>query len=137
MATTRWELILVEISLNESDPRPVFQQIAYEIRKLVALGKLTAGEELPRIRDLAVQLTINPNTISRAYQELVREGVVITRGAGGTHIVSAPGASLASRERRKILAENATKLLEAADELKANLDEVVKLLREVDEERKQ
>ena len=61
-------------SINYRDPRPVYEQIVDEIRKLIISGVFSADEKLPSVRDLARQLAINPNTIQRAYRELELSG---------------------------------------------------------------
>lgn len=68
------------------DPRshtPMYQQIVDDIKERIARGVLTPASRLPSIRELAMDLTINPNTIAKAYQELEREGVIeVVRGKG-------------------------------------------------------
>ncbi len=62
---------------------PIYVQLKEQIKKAVATGLLTEGEQMPSVRELALQLTINPNTVSKAYQELEREGIIQTaRGLG-------------------------------------------------------
>ena len=62
------------ISLNYRDSRPIYEQIKDGYKKLIATGALGADERLPSVRALATQLSINPNTIQRAYAELESEG---------------------------------------------------------------
>ena len=68
------------------DPRsstPIYEQIELGIKELIMKGALKQGEKLPSVRELASMLTINPNTISKAYGELEREGIIETlRGQG-------------------------------------------------------
>jgi len=62
---------------------PIYVQLKEQIKKAVATGLLTEGEQMPSVRELALQLTINPNTVAKVYQELEREGVIQTaRGLG-------------------------------------------------------
>ena len=63
------------ISLNYRDSRPIYEQIKDGLKKLIVTGGLAADERLPSVRALATQLSINPNTIQRAYNEL--EGVYL------------------------------------------------------------
>ena len=58
------------ISINYRDPRPIYEQIQSELRRLMLTGALPPGSRLPSVRELAGQLAINPNTIQRAYREL-------------------------------------------------------------------
>ena len=64
------------LQLNYRDPRPIYEQIKHGIRALLVSGALPPDERLPSVRELAVQLAINPNTIQRAYRELESEGYI-------------------------------------------------------------
>ena len=64
------------ISLNYRDSRPIYEQIKDGLRKLIVTGAIGTDEKLPSVRSLATQLSINPNTIQRAYNELDRKSVV-------------------------------------------------------------
>lgn len=71
------------ISLNSRDAKPIYAQLKDGIRHLIAVGGLEAGEMLPSVRELAAKLTINPQTIARAYRELEEEGYLCTREGEG------------------------------------------------------
>jgi len=79
---------MIDIYLSGTNREPLYQQIVEQVKQLVATGSLQPGEHLPTVRQLAHQLHINPGTVSRAYSELERQGVVMSRHGGGT-IVSA------------------------------------------------
>ncbi len=71
------------------DPRsgvPIYLQIIEQIKRSVALGVLQTGEQLPTVKQLAIDLTINPNTVARAYRELEREQVIETSPGRGSFI---------------------------------------------------
>jgi GntR family transcriptional regulator len=73
------------------DPRsgvPIYLQIIEQVKRSVALGALGAGEQLPTVKQLALDLTVNPNTIARAYRELEREGVIETSVGRGSFVRS-------------------------------------------------
>ena len=74
------------IQLNYRDPRPIYEQVKDGIRKLAYSGILGPDEKLPSVRELAMKLAINPNTISRAYKELEQEGFIYTVAGRGTFI---------------------------------------------------
>ena len=61
-------------AINYRDPRPIYEQIADELRKMIVAGVIAPDEKLPSVRELAQQLAINPNTIQRAYRELELSG---------------------------------------------------------------
>ncbi len=71
------------------DPRsqiPIWEQIVNQIKELVLKGILTPGDKIPSVRELASHLIVNPNTVSKAYQELERQGVIETMRGRGTFI---------------------------------------------------
>ena len=119
----------MDIHISPSDGVPIYLQIVNQVKYLVAAGRLAVGEELPAIRVLAERLTVNPNTIARAYRELEIGGVVEKRRTTGTY-VSAAGSPLARRERVKILTERIDALLAEARQLGVPTDEVIELLRQ-------
>ena len=65
---------------------PIYLQTANAIKRDIVTGKLPPGAKLPSVRDLAVEYTINPNTVSRVYKELESEGVCFTRRGMGTFV---------------------------------------------------
>ena len=100
------------ISLNYRDSRPIYEQIKDGLRKLIVTGALGTGEKLPSVRALATQLSINPNTIQRAYNELESEGYIYSIPGKGSFAAGNDGAD---ESRRRELME---KLRELAAELK-------------------
>src|ERR1051325_7926056 len=119
----------MQLQISPTDGTPIYLQIVNQVRYLIAAGRLQPGEELLPIRVLAEQLTVNPNTVARAYLELERAGVVTKRHGSGTY-VSEAGSPLARRERLKILNQRADALLAEARHFGIDLDEILELLRE-------
>lgn len=74
------------LDLDPQSPVPLYQQLVEQVRGMIALGALKAGDRLPTVRDLAVQARINRNTAARAIQQLEHEGVVRTRVGQGTFV---------------------------------------------------
>ena len=72
--------------LSSSDPTPLYAQLSRAIQFAIATGKLNLGEQLPTVRQMAVNLRINANTVARVYAELERKGIVETRRGVGTFI---------------------------------------------------
>jgi GntR family transcriptional regulator len=71
------------------DPRsgvPIYLQITEQIKRSVALGILQVGEQLPTVKQLALDLTVNPNTVARAYRDLERDGVIETAPGRGSFV---------------------------------------------------
>ena len=122
----------MEIRISPHDGVPIYLQIVNQVKYLVASGRLDPGEELPAIRVLAERLTVNPNTVARAYRELEVAGVVEKRRTAGTYVADA-GSPLARRERLRILAGRIDALLAEARQLGVGTDDVIDLLRQRDE----
>ena len=72
------------LQLNYRDPRPIYEQVKSEFRRLILSGALPRGEKLPSVRELAGSLAINPNTIQRAYRELEAEGYIFSIAGKGS-----------------------------------------------------
>ncbi len=76
-------------TLNPRDHRPIYTQIKEQFVRLITTGILPAGEKLPSVRQLATQLSINPNTIQRAYAELESEGYCYSQPGRGSFVAQA------------------------------------------------
>ena len=74
------------VRLDSTDSNPIYVQIERGIRAAVATGRLPKGAQLPTVRELAVSLRVNANTVARVYSELERNGVVETRRGVGTFV---------------------------------------------------
>lgn len=82
-------------------PEPIFEQIVFQIKGAMARGELASGDRLPSVRDLARSLTINPNTVVKAYDVLTGEGVIVRRQGAGCFVTGAETTlGDAVRERR-------------------------------------
>ena len=92
------------IRVNPSSGTPIYLQLMEQIKHAIATGALQAGEQLPTMRKLAVELVINPNTVIRAYRELEREAIVeIRRGSGAFVSESAAGRTKISRKAQAVM----------------------------------
>lgn len=94
------------ITISQADPRPLYVQVIDQVKRRVSAGDLLPGAELPSIRQLAAELQISVITIKRAYLELEREGVILTRQGKGSFVADQPGLAtdLLDREMRDLLA---------------------------------
>lgn len=79
------------IHLDYRDARPIYTQITDGFREQIVTGILQPGDKLPSVRELACQLTINPNTIQRAYRELEMQGWVASVPGKGSFVCGIPG----------------------------------------------
>ena len=101
------------IHLDYRDSRPIYQQVKDNLRRMMVTGVLHAGDKLPSVRALASQLSINPNTIQRAYAELEAEGYVVSVTGKGNFV--AEGDTQNQARRQELLA----KMRPIMEELKA------------------
>lgn len=74
------------ILLDYQDRRPLYEQIVEKYRLLILKGVLSSGERMPSVRQLAVELSINPNTIQRAYMELEQQGLIYPVKGKGNYV---------------------------------------------------
>ena len=86
---------MLALKLDHDDHRPVFRQIADEVRRSIAVGVLKPEDSLPAVRELARQLKVNANTVQHAYRTLEQEGAVFVRRGLGTFIAAQPRESRA------------------------------------------
>ena len=89
------------IAINYRDPRPIYEQIQAELRRLMLTGALPPGSRLPSVRELAGQLAINPNTIQRAYRELESEGYILSVAGKGSFVAQVD--RLAEQQKKEAL----------------------------------
>ena len=99
------------IKLDYKNPKPLHMQISDGLKELIMCGAMLPDEQLPSVRDLSVELTVNPNTVQRAYKSLETEGVIYSIRGKGNFVAKSPDA-----DRRTI------------DELYANFATVAKQL---------
>ena len=100
------------VNLDPRDARPLYLQIMDEVRRALVVGSLRPEDPLPSVRELAAELVVNPRTVSQAYQELEREGVIYVRRGQGTFV--SPNVKRSAAERRNLaLAVAKRALLEA------------------------
>ncbi len=100
------ESIITKIPLDYRSPRPIYQQIAENLQHLIVTEQLKAGEHLPSVRYLGTLLNISPNTVARAYIELEKKQVVISKRGGGTVVASGMEGQMMKTVREQHLNDN-------------------------------
>lgn len=114
------------MEINPANNTPIYEQVIHQIKFSIAVGSVRPGNPIPSIRQLAMNLLINPNTVARAYRDLEREGVIEMRRGLGAFV--APGAvQLCRDERKKIISQKVRTVLTEAAEAGFSLDEMEKL----------
>jgi GntR family transcriptional regulator len=113
------------VSIDPRDRTPIYAQLDRGLRAAIVTGRLRPGEQLPTVRQLAVELQINANTVARVYAELEREGVLETRRGVGSFVSAAPGAARSAAEHSRRLRAFVTRLLADAAAAGFNHDEIL------------
>jgi GntR family transcriptional regulator len=112
-------------AINPSNAAPIWQQIEEGMRRLIAVGALSPGAAVPSVRDLARDLRVNPNTVSRAYQRLTEAGVLVVKRGEGTYVADRPATARKS-ERNEKLRDAATRYAGTALALGVAVDDAVR-----------
>ena len=102
------------VRLDSTDSSPIYVQIERGIRAAVATGRLPKGAKLPTVRELAVALRVNANTVAKVYTDLERNGVVATRRGVGTFVAEVAPSHPQQRISQQALRDFAARVLEDA-----------------------
>ena len=114
----------MDIRIDKTSRVPIYDQIKEQIKGLIHAGKVGTGDQLPTIRELSVDLSVNFNTVALAYRDLVNEGVIITERGKGTFVASTPGAEEMQLIRREKLRNLIEALISETDRLGYTHEEV-------------
>ena len=120
----------MRIQVDKTSGVPIHDQIKEQITGLIHAGRLNAGDQLPTIRALAIELAVNVNTVALAYRELDSAGVIATRRGEGTFVANTPGAAEMRRLRQRKLRDLAQTFVAETRRLGYAWDEVQPLLDE-------
>jgi GntR family transcriptional regulator len=113
------------VAIDPRDPTPIYAQLNRALRAAIATRRLSPGDQLPTVRQLAVELQINANTVARVYAELEREGVLETRRGVGSFVAATPDRAHPPAEHTKRLRAFATRVLADAAAAGFTRDEIV------------
>lgn len=116
------------ITVDYKDRRPIYEQLTANITELALTGELKPDEQLPSVRQLASQLGINPNTISKAYLELERRGVVYSVSGRGSFINS--DLTSAAGDRQKELEQRLRECIRDLKRIGAEKDRLLEIIGE-------
>ena len=118
------------VSIDTRDRTPIYAQLERALRAAVATGRLQPGDQLPTVRQLAVDLSVNANTVARVYAELERAGVIETRRGVGSFVCGTAARAHPPREHDRRLRAFVTRLLADADAAGFTLEDVMQALDE-------
>ena len=114
--------------IDANHPTPLYAQLERSIRFAIATGKLRIGDQLPTVRQLAVDLRINANTVAKVYAELERAGVLETRRGVGTFVSARPNEATSRRDRERHLRELAEHFISETQTGGFSIDDVIEHL---------
>ena len=116
-------------SVDSTSPTPIYAQLDRSIRAAIATGELEPGAQLPTVRQLAVDLAVNANTVARVYAQLERDGMLETRRGVGTFVRESPSPQAARAHRERELRELIRRFVGDAALLGFTLPELIIQLR--------
>jgi GntR family transcriptional regulator len=115
--------------IDTKHPTPLYHQLERSIKFAIATGKLRIGDQLPTVRQLAVELKINANTVAKVYAELERSGVLQTRRGVGTFVHDRPAeVAFNRRDRERHLRELSDHFIAETHSRGYSIDEVIEHL---------
>ena len=113
------------VTVDPRDRTPLYAQLERALRAAIATGRLTTGDQLPTVRQLAVDLSVNANTIARVYAELERSGILETRRGVGTFVSATPAKAHPPKQHERRLRTFITRLLADATAAGFTLDDLL------------
>ncbi|MCY1689807.1 GntR family transcriptional regulator [Exiguobacterium sp. SL14] len=117
-------------TVDPKSPLPIYEQLVTQIIRSIARGLLRSGEQMPSVRELAVTLLVNPNTVSRAYQELESRNFIVTMRGKGSFISDIP----LSEVKQAAIQDPLIRLCSVADELSISNEELYQLILHIRED---
>ena len=114
--------------IDTEDPTPIYAQLDRALRAAIATGRLGVGDQLPTVRQLAVELSLNANTVARVYGELERAGILETRRGVGTFVTATPAKAHPPKQHERRLRAFVTRLLADASAAGFTLDDLLDAL---------
>jgi GntR family transcriptional regulator len=116
------------VTIDSRDATPIYAQLERSLRAAIAAGRLRPGDQLPTVRQLAVDLRVNANTVARVYSDLERAGVIETRRGVGSFVSATPAQAHPPREHERRLRGFVTRVLSDIDRSGFTVDEVIAAL---------
>lgn len=105
------------IHIDERSLHPIYEQIIQQVKEHIAKGMMQEDDRVPSVREMSSTLLINPNTVSKAYQELERQGVIVTLRGKGTFVAKKAASPGMEKERIEQLRSELKRLVVEAHHL--------------------
>ena len=118
------------IALSPSHPDPMYKQVTDQIKEAIASGELKPNEKLPSVRELSEALEVSAITIKRAYQDLEKDGYVLTRAGLGSFVSDVDRDALRARKLEE-LREELGRILSTGERFGITADDVIRLTRQI------
>lgn len=123
----------MNILISNSSDKPIYEQIASQIKQMIMSGELEAGTMLPSMRTLAKELRISVITTKRAYEDLERDGFIYTIIGKGSYVAE-KNLEFVREEQLRIVEEHLSKAVQGAKTGNISLDELIEIIRMMYEE---
>ena len=114
------------ITIDYADRRPIYEQVVEKMKELILLGILETDSQLPSVRELAMELSINPNTVQRAYAELERQGVIYCVKGRGNFVA---GVTNLRKQHKEELIKQLSELIQEAKKAEISENEFTDLVK--------
>ena len=118
-----------DLTLDPHDSTPIYAQLERGVRAAIASGRLKPGDQLPTVREMAVDLKVNANTVARVYSELERAGVIETKRGVGSFISASPSQAHPPRDHDRRVRTFVTRVLADAVAHGLSIDDIIAGLR--------
>jgi GntR family transcriptional regulator len=116
------------VTINYKDKRPIYEQLVEQIENLIVRGVLEGESRLPSVRSLAVELSLNPNTVQKAYMELERIGYIYSVKGKGNFVVDLVEIS---KRKKEMIKEESQKIVQLAKSLGLTKSELFESINEM------
>lgn len=110
------------IIIDYKDTRPIYEQVVEKFKTLILKGVLASDEQMPSVRSLAMELSINPNTIQKAYAELERNGFIYTVKGRGNFV---SGTDSLLKEHKRVCMDKILQLVKESEEYGITKEEII------------
>jgi GntR family transcriptional regulator len=117
------------LTVDPRDSTPIYAQLERGVRAAIATGRLKPGDQLPTVRQMAVELRVNANTVARVYSELERSGVIETKRGVGSFVSASPSRAHPPRDHERRVRAFVTRVLADAGAHGLSVDDVIAGLR--------